>query len=143
MSAMSNYLEDQLITHLFRTGTFTKPTTISVALCTAAPTDSDTGALSAKEVSTSSTSYDRMDLNPADANWAASSGGNGLTSNLAEILFPLATADWGTITHVAICDNGTPGSGNLLLHGSLQTSKVIQTGDQFRFNIGDVQITFA
>ena len=41
MSAMSNYLEDQLVKHLFRTGSFTKPTVIAVALCTSAPTDSD------------------------------------------------------------------------------------------------------
>lgn len=143
MSAMSNYLEDQMVKHLFRTGSFTKPTVIAVALCTVAPNDSDTGALSGKEVSTSGTSYTRVTLNPDDANWAATAGGNGLTSNLSEILFPLATADWGTITSVGICDNATPGSGNLLLYGNLQTNKLIQTGDQFRFNIGDVQITFA
>ena len=44
MAAMSDYLEVELIKHIFRTGSMTKPTVLAVALCTAATSDSQTGA---------------------------------------------------------------------------------------------------
>jgi hypothetical protein len=45
MAAMSDYLEQQLRTHIFRTGSFTKPSGLFVALCTAATSDSSTGKI--------------------------------------------------------------------------------------------------
>lgn len=113
---------------------------LAVALCTAAPVDSDTGALAGKEVSGGS--YTRQALNPLDANWSAP-GVGGLTDNVSIITFPTATANWGTITHVAICDNATPGAGNLLLFGTLTVSKVVNSADIFRFAAGDLDITFS
>lgn len=143
MSQLSDYLEGEILKHLLRTGSWTKPTTIAIALCTSAPVDSDTGALAGKEVANSN-AYARQTLNPLDANWAAPSGGNGLSDNLAAITFPVATpSGWGTITHVAIVDSATHGAGNLLLHGALSVSKVVGAGDTFKFNIGDLDIAVA
>lgn len=141
MSAMSNYLENELVKHIFRTGSFTKPSVLAIALCTSAPTDADTGALSGKEVSGGS--YARQTLNPSDSNWAATSGTDGLTSNASQITFPEATANWGTVTHFAIVDSATAGSGNLLFHGALTASKAVDTGDQLVVKVNQLTVTFA
>lgn len=142
MAAASDYLEGEIIKHLLRTGSWTKPSTIAIALCTSAPVDADTGALTAKEVTNVSTGYVRQTLNPLDANWTAP-GVGGPSDNASAITFPVATANYGTVTHVAICDNAGYGSGNLLLWGALTTPKTVNTGDTFRFAIGDLDIYLA
>ena len=139
MANMSDYLETQLINHVFRTSSYTKPSTLAIALCTSAPTDSDTGSLTGKEVSNAG-SYARVALNPLDANWAATSGGNGTTSNVSTITFPTATADWGTVTHVAICDSSTYGGGNLLFWGPLTASKTVSNGDTLTLSASGLSV---
>jgi len=140
MTAMADYLETQIITHLFRTGTFTKPTVLAVALCTVAPVDADTGALTAKEVSTSGTAYGRQAVNPLDANWGLPTGANGTTTNVNAITFTAATADWSTVVAVAICDSTTAGAGNLLFYGTLTGNKIVNNGDTFQFAVGQLSI---
>ena len=140
MSAKSDYLEGEILKHIFRTGSFTKPTVLAICLCTSAPTDASTGA-TIPEV-TDAGSYARQTLNPLDANWTAP-GVGGLTDNASAITFPTATGAWGTISHVAICDSATHGAGNMLYWGALAASKVVASGDVFKFNIGDLDITEA
>lgn len=136
MAKMSNYLEVELRKHLFRTGSFTKPTVLAISLHTADPTDAGTGA----EVSGGS--YARVELNPLDANWTAASATDGVTDNAAAIEFPAPTADWGSITHFGIWDAAT--AGNLLVHGQLTTSKTVNNNDPApSFAIGALDITFA
>lgn len=141
--AMSNYLENQLVDHIFRTATFSKPSNVYVALFTAAPSDAGGGT----EVSGGS--YAREGGSPADADWrgthgsatGASSGTAGLLDNAADITFTTATANWGTVTHIGLFDAST--GGNLLFHGALTASKVIDSGDTFKINLGDLDITLA
>lgn len=140
MSAMSDNLEAALLNHLFRTATYSKPTQIGIALCTAATSDSQTGA-TITEVSAAG-NYARVSVPPADANWSAPAA-PGLIDNAVAFTFPVATSAWGTITHVAICDATATAAGNLVLHGALTSSKVVGIGDTFRFSIGDLDITFA
>lgn len=121
MAALTDYLEGELIKHLFRTGSFTKPTVIAIGLLTAAPGEASAGT----EVSGGS--YARVSVNPLDANWAAISGGNGTTSNVAAITFPAPTANWGSITHVGIYDAAS--SGNLLIYAALTNAKTVNNGD--------------
>ena len=145
MSAMSDYLEGELIKHIFRTGSFTKPTVLGFALLTTAAVDADTGVFTSGtgvEV-TDAGAYARIDRPPLDANWAAPSAGNGLTDNVAEIAFVQATASWGTVAAVAICDNISHNMGNMLLHGTLTESKAVGNNDTFKFPAGSVDVTFA
>lgn len=135
---MSDYLETQLVGHLFRTLTYTKPTVVAVALCTASPTDASTGA-TITEVANSN-GYARQTVNPLDANWSAIISNNGTTSNAAAVTFPTATGSWGTVTSVAICDSATWGAGNMLFYGDLNTSKTITSNDVFSFGIGQLAI---
>lgn len=144
MSAMSNYLENQLVDHIFRARSFTAPSALYVALYTSDPTDADSGT----EVSGGS--YARAQLDPSDSNWentqgnntGASTGTTGHTQNSVAITFPAPTANWGTITHFAIRDASS--SGNMIVYGSLAVSKTVNNGDAApSFAIGDLDVTFA
>lgn len=135
MANASDYLETQIITHIFRTSSFTKPTGLWIALFTAAPNDAGGGT----EVSGGG--YARVARAPLDANWAAPSGGNGQTSNVAAIDFGTASANWGTITHFGIFDAST--AGNLLVWGALTASRTVNSGDAFQIPAGQLTVTQA
>lgn len=141
MSAMSDFLEDNIRKHIFRTGSYTKPTTLRVALATAATTDAQTGA-TITEVSNAN-SYARTGPDPLDANWSAPDTTGGLTANVSAITFPTATGSWGTVSHIAIVDSATWGAGNSLIHGALTASKTVGNGDVFQFNATALSVTFA
>lgn len=141
MAAMSDYLEGQIRAHIHRTATFTKPTVNAIALATAATTDAQTG-VTLTEVANAS-AYARVDVPPLDANWSAASATDGLTDNVAAIVFPTATGAWGVVTHVMMTSSATWGAGNSYLHGALTASKSPGNGDVFQFAIGAFDITYA
>lgn len=138
MTAISNYLEDALLNHIFRTATFSKPSLVAVALTTATPTDTHTGA-TMTEV-TNAFGYARVNLGaPVDGDWTLVSG-TGI-DNAADITFPTASGgNWGTITAVTLLDNTTHGAGNILFWGALTTPKTVNDGDTFKFSTGDLDI---
>ena len=133
MSAFSDYLEGKLIDHIFRTASFTKPTTLAIGLFTAAPSDTGGGT----EVTGGS--YARVALNPLDANWTGPTAGNGQVSNNVAITFPTPSAGWGTITHFGIFDATT--SGNLLIWGSLSPAVIVSTSDTVSFQVAQLAFT--
>jgi len=143
MAAMSNYLENKLIDHIFRTTPYTAPTNIYIALYTSATADDGSGT----EVTGGS--YARVSVAPTNANWrgtqgnttGVSSGTSGLADNAADIVFTTATGSWGEVTDVAIMDAAT--AGNMLFNGTLSSSKTVDSGDTFKFNLGDLDITLA
>jgi|SRR5262245_15401652 len=136
MANASDYLEGQLRAHIFRTASFTKPTALYVALYTAAPSDAGGGT----EVTGGS--YARQNVPPLDANWTAASSTDGITTNAADITFPVPSATWGTVSHFGIHDAVT--SGNLLVWGALSSSRTINNGDPApKFLAGALSITVA
>lgn len=158
MSAMSDRMENCLVDWFFRgqnannatngitgAGAAAGPSTLYVALYTAAPSDSGGGT----EVSGGS--YARVSVSSSLANWAgtqsagsttASSGTGGQTSNNNAITFPTPSANWGTVTHFGIFDASS--SGNLLIWGALTASKTVNNGDPApSFVAGALQITLA
>jgi hypothetical protein len=132
----SDYLEVELRKHIFRTGSFTKPTVLGVALFTVTPSDSGGGT----EVTGGS--YARVDVPPLDANWTAASATDGVTDNAAAITFPAPSANWGTVVAFGIFD-ATSG-GNLLVWGPITPNKTINNGDPApAFAIGALDVTIA
>lgn len=125
---MSNYLENALVNATLRATTYTAPATVYISLWTSDPTDANTGT----EVSGGS--YARQ---------AATMGApsNGVTTNSADIVFPTATAGWGTVGWVGINDAST--SGNLLYHAALGASKTVSSGDIFKIVSGNLSVTLA
>jgi hypothetical protein len=127
MAAFSNYLEDQIIGWAFNGATFaTLPTagTVWVSLHTADP--SETGA---SEVTGGN--YARISV--AAAGWTKTTGGTASATNTAEIVYPATgTVTWsGTVTHVGIWNANA--AGNFLFGGALTTSRVVASGDVFKF----------
>ncbi len=132
MAGMTDYLETLILNLIFRTQAATKPAAIYVGLFTATPSDTGGGT----EVTGGS--YARVAVTQADAQWNAPTVG-GLTDNVNDITFPAATGSWGTVTHVGIFDAST--SGNLLMWAALTASKVVASGDVFKFSAGALDIT--
>ena len=126
MAEFSDYLENKIIDHMLRNQAFTPPATVYVALFTSATTDAGGGT----EVSGGAYARQAVTLGAAAA---------GASSNSAAVTFPQATADWGTITHIAIMDAST--GGNMLMHSILDASKTINNGDTFKIEIDDLDVT--
>ena len=134
-NAKSNYLEQKIIEAVLKNTTYAGGANTYVALLTAAATP-ESGTVT--EVSGGS--YARQAV-AAASGWSAGGqvGDFYEVSNAADIAFPVATADWGTITHFAIYDALT--SGNELYFGQLDASKVVSSGDQFKFLAGNLKIS--
>jgi hypothetical protein len=114
MSAASNYLENKILDHVLTATAYTQPSRF-IALFTGNP--GEAGSFT-NEVSTSGTAYARQAVT-----FAAASSGSSATN--ATVTFPTATANFGTITHVAVVDSDTEGAGNVLFYGAVTTSKTI------------------
>ena len=128
MSAMSDYLENEILDHILGTGAYTMPTTVYIGLSTASFNDDNSGT------ELSGSGYARV-----AATFSAASGGT--TSNSAAIEFSAATGSWGSISHFGIFDASS--AGNLLIHGAFTTAKTIDTGDILKISTGDLDITAA
>lgn len=128
MSAMSDYLENEILDHILGTGAYTMPTTVYVGLSTGSFNDDNSGT----ELSGSNYARESISFGAA---------ASGTASNDAAVEFNAATGSWGTVSHFGIFDALT--SGNLLIHGALTASKVIETGDILKIAIGDMDITAA
>ena len=130
MAGFSDYLEDKVLDHVFGGNAYTAPATLYVALYTVAPTDTGGGTeVTGGSYARQSGAFTVSGTNPTTA------------SNSAAIEYPTATADYGTVVAVGILDALT--GGNLLAYANLDTSKPVTTGDVFRFDAGDLDITLA
>jgi len=125
--SFSDYLENKLLDHVFKTTAFTVPAVIYVALFTTAPTDAGGGT----EVSGGA--YGRVVCNT----WDAASGG--AIENTATVTFTAATSAWGTVVAAAAYDATT--AGNLLAWGDLITNRSVGIGDTANFTAGAIDIT--
>lgn len=113
----SDYFEGVVLDYLIGAGSDGPPeANWYVGLMTAAPTDAGGGT----EVATGS--YARVAVAVTDLTRVASA-----ISNDNDITFPAPTANWGTVTHVAIYDASTVG--NLLFWAVLVAPRVINNGD--------------
>lgn len=131
MAALTNYTENKLIDHIFRTTKWTPTGLIYIGLATAV-TDAGNEALTITEVTGGS--YARVARNPLDANWDAPVNNNGTTANTASIQFPTATANWGTVTHFVIYEAAS--AGNALIYAALTNARTITDGTTPSFAIG-------
>ena len=134
MSEFSDYYENQIINHMLRAQAFTPATQYFVALFTA-----DTGLESnapTAEIATGAYARQQVTLDAASG---------GASANSAVLTFPTATANWGTVSHCAIVDHGTNvtwGTNvNVLMWSPLDVSKLVENGDTFKINTGDLDIT--
>lgn len=136
MSAASDYLELEVLDHVLGKGTrnFTSPSDLYIGLHTADPLDAGSGTeVSGNAYARAAVTFD-----------AASQPSTGYTfaDNSATVTFATASGgNWGTITHIAIWDALT--TGNMLFHGALTASKIVNDGDTFQIQAGNLVITLA
>lgn len=123
--SLTNTYENTVLDWLLTTDAATRPTSWYVGLFTDDPTETGSGT----EVSGGS--YARTAV-------TFSITGNAAT-NSAAVEFPEATASWGTITHIGVMDASS--AGTMIVHAALTSSKAIASGDVFRINAGDLDIT--
>jgi hypothetical protein len=124
--SFSNFLETEILDHVFAGAAYTAPSTKYLALFTAVA-DGEAGSVT--EVTGGG--YARQTV-------AFTTSGN-TTSNNAAVEYPTATANYGTVTHVGVYDASS--SGNLMAYAALSSNKTIETGDVFRVPSGDLDIT--
>lgn len=129
MGSLSNYLELELLDHVFKVGSYTVPTNIYIALSTADP-----GEAAAGIAEPSGNGYARKVHNSWDAASSRATANNGACT------FAAATGSWGTITHYAIFDAIT--GGNFLGYGTLTTPNAVVNGNVVTFADGEIDITF-
>ena len=116
--SFSNFLETEILDHVFAGAAYSAPSTKYLALFTAVA-DGEAGGYARQTV-------------------AFTTSGN-TTSNNAAVEYPTATANYGTVTHVGVYDASS--SGNLMAYAALSSNKTIETGDVFRVPSGDLDIT--
>lgn len=92
------------------------PTKYFLGLSTSAPNEDGTGA-----TEPTGGGYTRMELT------MLSEPTDGVIDNKESIMFPMSTADWGTLTHYIIYDE----SGKVLLANQLEKSRIVQEDTQF------------
>lgn len=138
MANFSDYTESGLIQHLFRTGSFAKPTSLAIALCSGVPQDSNTG-VTIPELANAG-NYSRYLIGaPSDAAFLYQ-GLNGTTENTSGIAWAAASANWGWVSGFAIVDSATYGQGNVIMHGALTTAKFVTAGDIMTIPSGNIDI---
>jgi len=123
--SFSNYLETEILDHVFGGNAYTAPSTLYLALFTAAPGEAGGGT------ECTGTSYARQTI-------TFTVSGNE-ASNSSAVEFPTAGSSWGTISHIGVLMPSHPG--NLLAYGALTASKTVESGDVFRVPSGDLDIT--
>jgi hypothetical protein len=126
MSAMSNYLENEILDHILGTGSYTMPSAVYIGLSTGSFGDGNTGT------ELTGSGYARV---AATFNAAAS----GTADNASAIQFAAATGSWGSVSHFGVFDAAS--SGNLLIHGAFSAAKLIEEGDILKIDAGDLDIS--
>lgn len=131
--SMSDYLEKEVLDHVVGAAVYTAPTTLYIALFTAAPSDSGGGT----EVTGGS--YARAASTNNATEWPAATGTTPtLKTNANAISFTTPTGSWGLVTHFAIFDAVT--AGNMLFWAALTASETINSGNPVSFPAGDIDI---
>lgn len=121
--AKSDYLKVNLLNFILRATAFTGPGSVYLAAYTVAPTDAGGG------VEVSGGAYTRQTVT-FGAPWGDR------VANSADILFPMATASWGTVVHFGLFD--APAAGNLLYHTPLTAPRTIGVSDQLRIPVAQL-----
>jgi hypothetical protein len=130
MAGFSDFLELELLDHVFGAAAYVAPVTLYPALFTVAPTDAGGGT----EVAGGS--YARPAVTNNATNFPAAAAG--AKSNGTAITWPTATADWGTVVAIGLYDAVTGGN---LLGWCLVTNQSVPNGVTYSIPVGELDIT--
>ncbi|MBJ6364142.1 hypothetical protein ACFOQM_23250 [Paenibacillus sp. GCM10012307] len=128
---ISDWLAQQLLNATLRNTAFTTPATVYIALYTSNPTKADTGT----EVTGGA--YVRQAVTMSAPTVI---DGSYTVRNTSDVPFPVATANWGTLTHFGIRTAAT--GGNLLYFAPLENSRSIVANDRFTMGQNKALVRF-
>jgi hypothetical protein len=132
MGSITNFLEDELLDHVCNAA-FTPSPTLFVALCTQDPLDTATGAAMFEVPNAGAYARTAITFNAAATRRVIQT---------ADVVFPQASAPWGTITHWAIVSTATYGGGQVYAHGSFLASFAPVNGNTPRIPAGEIEVEF-
>lgn len=144
MSALTDYAEAKILDFLFR-GTIwlQRPPTLYFGLLTAEPSDTTPGTEVAAggyaRVSKPANTTNFGGLNRTASTDPLIQHG-GIMANGVAIAFPKATANWGTVTHIAVYDAAS--AGNMILWKALNSPAPVSINEVLTFAVGDLQFSF-
>jgi hypothetical protein len=120
MGSLSNFGEQEMLKHLITEAAHTPTATVYLALATADPTDTATGASMSEVANSGSYARTAITFGAAASRRITQSGA---------VVFPEATGAWGTVTHWAIVSSATHGAGNVLASGAFTSSFAVVAGN--------------
>ena len=133
--SLTDYQEEKLLKHLFGIASLTPLGTIHVGVCTGGVTEG--GVITGEPTDAA---YARVAVTNNGTYWTFSQvAGLSKIVNAADIVFPTASASWGTLTTVFLADAAT--DGNVLGFITLDESKAIGTNDVFKLLAGALAVT--
>lgn len=138
MSALSDYLELELLDHLLGGGDYSAPATLHLGLFTAAPTDAGGGTAA------TGGSYARLAITNNSTNFPPAAIDGSVTKKANGTVLSMFTASGSVsaaanMTHWGLYDASS--GGNLLVWGAIDTPAPIGSGDTPTFDIGALVIT--
>lgn len=131
MGAVTNTMAGLLLPFLLKAGSLTPPAGgLWMALHTTDPGDAMSGEVSG-------TGYARIQVPPAS--WGSVS--TKTIATIADIVFPTAGSNWGSIGWGSLWSAVT--SGNPYLHGPLGSARTVNTGDTYRCVAGNFSLVLS
>ena len=122
-NGISDYLENELLDQVFKNAAAPAVTAVYVSLHTADPGDTGASEVTGGSYIRKVATFD-----------VAASGATANSGNITWTGMPAVT-----VTHVACWD--AESSGNCLWSGALTAQKVLNSGDSFQINTGDLDVT--
>ncbi len=136
MGDFTTYMADKVLAEVFNGVAPNYPTTFYVGLWTA-PIDDNSDGSAPGEVPTGTTGYERVAIDVAD--WKPVL--NGVVSNSTMLQFPMASENWGMLTHVGLLDSQT--GGEMLAHTTLVPELMVSQTDIVLFRPNELVVTLS
>ena len=137
--SFTNYLENNILDHIFGGGNYARPITVQVGLSTTAINEDGTGITEPQAAD----GYERATVDNNTTTWedavtaeAGEWAGQGTKLNKIDIVFPEATGGWGEVTHFFIADGS-----NILGYGALEVPRTVVEGHEVKFEVHALQVT--
>lgn len=125
-TGISEYYANKLLEHALGKTEFTMPTIMYLAAFDGDPLDAGS------EIATGAYARQQMTISAA---------AGAIASNGADITFPEATGDWGTVSHLGVFYQLTEGT--VSFAGTMDTAKAIATSDQLKVSSGNFGVQFS
>jgi hypothetical protein len=134
---LTDFTENKILDAIFGRRTWSgKPTTLFFSALTVGPADDGTGG-----TEVSGGGYARKGVAANSSEWSLATTLAGGTSNVNEIAFNMATAAWGTVSHIGIHTAAT--GGTMLAAIPLSAGAVVPAYTTLKLAAGDLDITMS